>query len=706
MSVNNEGEQGPSSQRTINEPSASTSASVGMSEFTGQQTRNITEEQQQTFSQQQLIEQLKAMTIKLEEAQVKTSLAEKAKEEAQEKASLAEKAKEEAQEKHLWQKRRKKTRREKERADEAEEKLKKDYILSGIPPLGTHSTTFTSNNTQPNKTRNEIDKSLKVNILEKVFNPFKSWDLNRLRGHGSEIWRQASLDWSHHDDLVRYVSMCFADWILASQMGKASVRANFGILSFVMNSANPDVAILTGADNSLMLICEVKRPHFVDGEYKSLDPKDHVSQLGRSMMEMRYRFGRTTTFGVLTDYKEWYIFWPQDCDKIAKATDEESFTREFKKHLESSEDEDSLKLAAVSMSKTSENQKKDGVAAEEDQQSLGAKSFKGKTYEINLCMSKKYIEESPALSLHMVSLLRKISKVSQRPSQGFLSDKFLYPIWIEGQGWSHGQIDTKNTELSIMFPDANMIKSGMYFIQDYHGLGDGRVYLIMTRKGNVGNVAVIKIFHDNYGEEKRAKEKEAWKTIWDVDSISVQVNEKTSSIMPFALHLRPKSRHDDGRKIYSAKFSAPQRWSSKSKHYSVLSPDADQGGHIGGGTPNDDVVKSEEPLSIETTLENDQWSSILKNFDKKQVESYLGEPVKALREAMETMARAGWYHNDLRWRHLALLPVEPRDENQKWTVKPILLDLADLEPLPGGPVPEGNTWNKLLKTESPIRLKV
>lgn len=54
------------------------------------------------------------------------------------------------------------------------------------------------------------------------------------------------------------------------------------------------------------------------------------------------------------------------------------------------------------------------------------------------------------------------------------------------------------------------------------------------------------------------------------------------------------------------------------------------------------------------------------------------------------MARAGWYHNDLEWRHLALLPVKPTADNEKWTVKPILLDLADMERLHSGPVAEGS----------------
>src|SRR5690606_30811021 len=122
-------------------------------------------------------------------------------------------------------------------------------------------------------------------------------------------------------------------------------------------------------------------------------------------------------------------------------------------------------------------------------------------------------------------------------SQGLLSDKFLYPMWVQDQRWSHDQLDANNMTLSITFPDADMIKSGLCFIQDYHGHGHGRVYLTMTRKGNVGNLAVMKIFHGDDGEDKRANEQAAWKRIWNVDSIPVQVNEQPASIMPFALHL-------------------------------------------------------------------------------------------------------------------------------------------------------------------------
>lgn len=46
-------------------------------------------------------------------------------------------------------------------------------------------------------------------------------------------------------------------------------------------------------------------------------------------------------------------------------------------------------------------------------------------------------------------------------------------------------------------------------------------------------------------------------------------------------------------------------------------------------------VPNNKPLAVETTLDNDEWSSILKDFDEKQVKSYLGDPVKALGEALE-----------------------------------------------------------------------
>ena len=47
--------------------------------------------------------------------------------------------------------------------------------------------------------------------------------------------------------------------------------------------------------------------------------------------------------------------------------------------------------------------------------------------------------------------------------------------------------------------------------------------------------------------------------------------------------------------------------------------------------------------------------------------------------AIRTMAEHGYQHDDLEWRHVALLPRPPTDETSLlWTVQPVLIDLHRL----------------------------
>ena len=72
------------------------------------------------------------------------------------------------------------------------------------------------------------------------------------------------------------------------------------------------------------------------------------------------------------------------------------------------------------------------------------------------------------------------------------------------------------------------------------------------------------------------------KKIWNVDSIPVQVNGEPSVDHAFFCASFAKQAQPGGdRKICSAKFSGPISWSLKSKHQSILSPDADKAGLVG-----------------------------------------------------------------------------------------------------------------------------
>jgi hypothetical protein len=75
------------------------------------------------------------------------------------------------------------------------------------------------------------------------------------------------------------------------------------------------------------------------------------------------------------------------------------------------------------------------------------------------------------------------------------------------------------------------------------------------------------------------------------------------------------------------------------------------------------------------TIDNILESEVKVKFDEEQLKEYFSEPLLVAKEAVENMAKKGWMHMDLNWRHVALLPYE--DTIRKiWKVRPILIDLT------------------------------
>ena len=64
----------------------------------------------------------------------------------------------------------------------------------------------------------------------------------------------------------------------------------------------------------------------------------------------------------------------------------------------------------------------------------------------------------------------------------------------------------------------------------------------------------------------------------------------------------------------------------------------------------------------------------------KSISTYFKSPLKVAKEAITTMAKKGFVHNDLKWAHVGLLPYKSKRSNEI-LVKPILIDLHDVRPL-------------------------
>lgn len=81
-------------------------------------------------------------------------------------------------------------------------------------------------------------------------------------------------------------------------------------------------------------------------------------------------------------------------------------------------------------------------------------------------------------------------------------------------------------------------------------------------------------------------------------------------------------------------------------------------------------------------LEDIVDSTSTKTFDKTSVAQWFDNPAAAAQcaRSITQLGNAGFVHDDLHWRHVALLPV--KNATGVWTVQPILIDLTSVRDRP------------------------
>ena len=192
---------------------------------------------------------------------------------------------------------------------------------------------------------------------------------------------------------------------------------------------------------------------------------------------------------------------------------------------------------------------------------------------------------------------------------------------------------------SLTFEPAPINSSTFYLLQDYFYGSEGRVWLAASTTGNLTVIKLSKSVRYN-------KEAHYWREIWSVKVQVLKLLGVNALRMPFAFHgyLR-----DDKPPM----FRPLEEWVDPSdcsaERISNLAPVKNAGG-----------------------------------FDAATIERYFNDPWSAAKEALESMARKGYVHENLRWAHVALLPSPPSSENkssEKWTVRPILVDLHNVRKL-------------------------
>jgi hypothetical protein len=229
----------------------------------------------------------------------------------------------------------------------------------------------------------------------------------------------------------------------------------------------------------------------------------------------------------------------------------------------------------------------------------------------------------------LVTALQKMSLVStQFPHTDLFERQFVITT---KNSYSWGKL--QKMSFTYTMPAKNT--RNFVLVHSYHHGGDGRVWLSFSKKGSA---VVLKFPH-----EKKYADKEAnlWKKVWKVDAaFCCPLNGQSAIVIPFAWHCRPN--YDDDDKVSSIRFSRVHDWVS------------DQTG--------------ESPAQNIVVKEDEELEKCLADFD----------PVKVAFEAIVTMADAGYKHEDLEWRHVALLPVSKKRMFGKvqWSLRPILIDLT------------------------------
>ena len=255
-------------------------------------------------------------------------------------------------------------------------------------------------------------------------------------------------------------------------------------------------------------------------------------------------------------------------------------------------------------------------------------------------VSKMYSYNDPHLIRTLISLMHKMNRSEVLlPTELIHSDRSY--ISLHRTGWLWKQLPSEITKLSYMMPKRNGTDN-FVLLQEYHGGADGRVWLAMSNKGEL---VVIKLMtregSASHLARKVKNEITVWNKVWKVNTVrKAQLGGWSAILMPFVFHCH---LNKDGITL-----NGPNR-----------------------GNPLRHEVK-EDQIPIEKLLAYPYSYDEMKSFAK---------------EAIESMLDGGYEHNDMAWRHIALMPILSTNDSNfelapKWTLKPILIDLSHVIQLP------------------------
>ncbi len=257
------------------------------------------------------------------------------------------------------------------------------------------------------------------------------------------------------------------------------------------------------------------------------------------------------------------------------------------------------------------------------------------------------------MTIHFLCHTVKTMSESTLVTLSSLYDKRRYSIWNEdGVEWKPMENflneSFKETEKFTFFT-TNLRTNQTFLTLRHYGTGrDGRVLLATTSDGSLLVLKFPKLVKNL--ETLVNNEIQRWKLLWETKvPLIFNRHNLLYFALPFVFRVVFDDLEDGVEFLYSrVKFFPPQS-------------------HV-------------KPLEVEEGMDVFVLDGMSPRFDAMNLKKYLEDPLTAAREALERMEECNLIHNDLQWRHLALLPIPPDTEAGQtlWKVKPIFLDLADM----------------------------
>jgi hypothetical protein len=131
----------------------------------------------------------------------------------------------------------------------------------------------------------------------------------------SLIWAKlrnnAALSWGSESDIQKLVSLVIEDAIASAGLDKElACYSELGV-----KNMRPDIWVVVNKFGIPIGVIEVKKPG-VD----IMESKRVHGQIYDYMLRLRHFYGQQNVFGIVSTYKQWRIYWLQDCNSSATAT--------------------------------------------------------------------------------------------------------------------------------------------------------------------------------------------------------------------------------------------------------------------------------------------------------------------------------------------------------------------------------------------------